>query len=43
MLLQERGSYKMKKNLINNIVPILILTLIALVFPLSGLRVIPTI
>jgi simple sugar transport system permease protein len=43
MLLQERGSYKMKKNLINNIVPILILTLIAVVFPLSGLRVIPTI
>lgn len=33
----------MKKNLINNIVPILILTLIAVVFPLSGLRVIPTI
>mgnify|MGYP001243021879 FL=1 len=47
MLLQERGNYKMnnnlKKTLINNIVPILILIIIAFCFPLSGLSVTYTI
>lgn len=43
MLLLERGNNKMNKNLknvlINNIVPILILIIIALCFPLSGLSI----
>ena len=47
MLLQERGNYKLnnnlKKTLINNIVPILILIIIAFCFPLSGLSVTYTI
>ena len=41
MLLQERGNYKMnnnlKKTLINNIVPILILIIIAFVSHYQGL------